>query len=200
MKRNDTSRALSVVEVLIVLTVLALVAALLYPIVVRARDRAKEATCYGNLRNIQTAVALYRADYDGESKYGAPEAMGLPPSIARLMDYGAITKTTMQCPGRPFSPGLRQAVYTQYWPPFGRFAPSDSFLERMRAEWLEAVQRMREDTVIVGDLNHDFPGRDVHEGSVEHRAIGVTLGGQVDTAIRTGSPLNVRWWVVSTNE
>lgn len=195
MNRRHVILGLSIVEVLVALTVVALVAALIYPVVVRARQKAKETTCHGNLRQIQVAVSLYRADYGGEGTYGTPEAMGLPPFISTLMDYGAVTKSILQCPGKPFSPGLRQAVYSRYWPAFGPSEPRDAFMDRVRADWLHTVTTMRDDTVIVGDLNHDFPGRDVHEVSVEHRAIGVTLGGQVRTAVRSGSPLSIRWWV-----
>jgi prepilin-type N-terminal cleavage/methylation domain-containing protein len=55
----------TLIELLIVIAVIAILAALLFPVFSRARDKARQAACMSNLRQLGTAFALYAADYDG---------------------------------------------------------------------------------------------------------------------------------------
>jgi len=56
--------AFTLTELLVVISVLALLAALLLPVLARARDRARQATCLSNLRQVETAHQLYVGDWD----------------------------------------------------------------------------------------------------------------------------------------
>lgn len=59
------SKAFTLVELLVVIAVIAILAALLLPALVRARDQARRISCVSNLRQISTASMLYMADYNG---------------------------------------------------------------------------------------------------------------------------------------
>ncbi len=55
----------TLVEVLVVVSILALLSALLFPAFGRSRENARRAHCSSNLRQIGLAIALYRDDSDG---------------------------------------------------------------------------------------------------------------------------------------
>lgn len=52
-------------ELVILSLVVGTLALMLFPVFVRARDRARQAVCFGNMRSIVRAVLMYAADYDG---------------------------------------------------------------------------------------------------------------------------------------
>ena len=52
----------SLIELLVVIAMIALLAALLFPVFQRVREQTKQATCMDQLRSIQHAVALYYLD------------------------------------------------------------------------------------------------------------------------------------------
>jgi prepilin-type N-terminal cleavage/methylation domain-containing protein len=57
-------RAFTLVELLTVIAVIALLAALLFPVFARAREAARATACLSNLKQIGLAVQLYLQDYD----------------------------------------------------------------------------------------------------------------------------------------
>jgi prepilin-type N-terminal cleavage/methylation domain-containing protein/prepilin-type processing-associated H-X9-DG protein len=56
--------AFTLIELLVVIGVIAIIAALLFPVFASARDKARQATCLSNLRQIGAALHLYIQDYD----------------------------------------------------------------------------------------------------------------------------------------
>lgn len=58
-------RGFTLVELLIVVGIIALLAALLLPTFMQARERARRTACLSNLRQIGAALTAYTQDYDG---------------------------------------------------------------------------------------------------------------------------------------
>ncbi len=56
--------AFTLVELLIVIAIVAILAAILFPVFATARERGRRLTCAANLKQIGDALALYVADYD----------------------------------------------------------------------------------------------------------------------------------------
>lgn len=73
LKHPNTCRGLTLLEILVVIAVVALLAALLYPLVVGVRERAANITCSSNLRQISAASVLYSSDNNGD---WPPNAVG----------------------------------------------------------------------------------------------------------------------------
>jgi prepilin-type N-terminal cleavage/methylation domain-containing protein/prepilin-type processing-associated H-X9-DG protein len=55
----------TLVEILVVIAILAVLAAILFPVFARAREKGRQANCSGHLRQLGMADAMYRSDYDG---------------------------------------------------------------------------------------------------------------------------------------
>lgn len=59
-----TSTAFTLIELLVVIAIMSILAALLFPVFGQARDRARQASCVSNLRQIGSALGLYLQDHD----------------------------------------------------------------------------------------------------------------------------------------
>lgn len=57
--------AFTLIELLIVIAIIALLAAILFPTFSRARERARQASCMSNLKQVGLALKQYAQDYDG---------------------------------------------------------------------------------------------------------------------------------------
>ncbi|MFZ4508916.1 MAG: type II secretion system protein [Fimbriimonas sp.] len=57
-------RAFTLVEALLVIAILAMVGAVLFPVFSQASGAAKKATCFGNFHQVSLATMLYVGDYD----------------------------------------------------------------------------------------------------------------------------------------
>ena len=65
-------REFTILELLIVITVIAILAAILLPALLNARKKAKMITCINRQKQIATAFQMYSSDFDGFA-YGGPE-------------------------------------------------------------------------------------------------------------------------------
>ncbi len=64
-------RAFTLVELLVVVAIVAILAALLFPVFSRARERARLTVCTSNLKQIGAAVLMYAQDWDDTYPYAA---------------------------------------------------------------------------------------------------------------------------------
>ena len=57
-------RGFTLIELLVVIAIIAILAAILFPVFAQARDKARQAACQSNLKQLGNAVSMYLQDYD----------------------------------------------------------------------------------------------------------------------------------------
>ena len=58
-------RGFTLIELLVVVAIIAILAAILFPVFSRAREQARQVRCANNMRQIATAMLTYANDYEG---------------------------------------------------------------------------------------------------------------------------------------
>ncbi len=61
----------TLIELLVVIGIIAVLAAILFPVFATVRGKARQTACVSNLRQIGMAVQMYAQDYDGLAPYAA---------------------------------------------------------------------------------------------------------------------------------
>ena len=67
MLKQDTknsSRAFTLIEILVVIAIIAILASILFPVFARARENARRTSCISNLKQIGLGTMMYTQDYD----------------------------------------------------------------------------------------------------------------------------------------
>ena len=57
-------KGFTLIELLVVIAIIAILAAILFPVFARAREKARQASCSSNLKQIALASKMYGSDYD----------------------------------------------------------------------------------------------------------------------------------------
>jgi prepilin-type N-terminal cleavage/methylation domain-containing protein/prepilin-type processing-associated H-X9-DG protein len=58
-------RGFTLIELLVVIAIIAILAAILFPVFARAREKARQASCQSNMKQMALAAMMYSSDYDG---------------------------------------------------------------------------------------------------------------------------------------
>ena len=62
--RRTWKPAFTLIELLVVIAIIAVLAAILFPVFAQARDKARQASCFGQLHQIGSALVMYLQDFD----------------------------------------------------------------------------------------------------------------------------------------
>jgi prepilin-type N-terminal cleavage/methylation domain-containing protein/prepilin-type processing-associated H-X9-DG protein len=91
------SRAFTLIELLVVIAIIAILAAILFPVFAKAREKARQASCASNLKQLGLAIIQYTQDYDETMPNGV-----LPNGTWRHLIYPYVKSTGVyKCPSNP---------------------------------------------------------------------------------------------------
>ncbi len=64
LRDRPSGRGFTLIELLVVIAIIAILAAILFPVFARAREKARQASCLSNVKQISLAMMMYLDDYD----------------------------------------------------------------------------------------------------------------------------------------
>ncbi|MCD6351836.1 MAG: DUF1559 domain-containing protein [Armatimonadetes bacterium] len=108
------NRGFTLIELLVVIAIIAILAAILFPVFARAREKARQASCQSNLKQVALAFLMYVQDYDEKFPFwrwdshgggGTPDPSA-PQWYVRLYPYVKNTQLFV-CPSRSDNGGCR---------------------------------------------------------------------------------------------
>lgn len=136
--RASAEAGFTILELLTVIGIIATLAAILFPVFAKAREKARTASCMSNLGQIALALHMYAQDHDDRFP---PKRVG---AQASLYEYTQ-TMVVFSCPSQPSRDlGEREWGSYQYYPGLTRDgdakAPLISDLEFLHASRANVVQ------------------------------------------------------------
>src|SRR2546423_3537064 len=133
MVRQGRAAAFTIVELLTVIAIISLLAALLFPVFATARGKAREITCISNLRQIGIAIKIYTQDYDELYPWAVDPTDKYTPQI--WSQYPEFQKQI------PFMPMMHEVLQPYIKSPELFHCPADTgyTIEDFNGEYLDAT-------------------------------------------------------------
>jgi len=129
-QNRQTSRVVSkgftLIELLVTIAIIAIIAAILFPVFAQARESARRASCLSNLKQIGLALMMYTQDYDEHfpANYAYPGGSPYLTYAAAIEPYLSNNKQVWVCPSET-STLLMGSAYA--YPPFLPTDPAVSY-------------------------------------------------------------------------
>src|SRR5687767_5562099 len=66
---GNSTNAFTLIELLVVIAIIAILAAILFPVFAQAREKARQASCMSNIKQLGNAAMMYIQDYDEQMPF-----------------------------------------------------------------------------------------------------------------------------------
>ena len=108
-------RAFTLIELLVVIAIISILASILFPVFAQAREKARQASCASNMRQINMALSMYRADFDEMQTESSPDtasALGILDDCKTTYTWRAVilpyakSNQIFVCPSNPDQDGF----------------------------------------------------------------------------------------------
>ena len=111
MRRSQTGFSLT--ELLVVVGIILVLSGIIYAVMAPAREKAKQTTCMGNLRQLYVASSLYATDNEGSSMIEDLDGhVGLTRGFRETLDAYGAPESVFFCPDLPAP--YRDKLYVSY--------------------------------------------------------------------------------------
>jgi prepilin-type N-terminal cleavage/methylation domain-containing protein len=91
---SQSASAFTLIELLVVIAIIAILAAILFPVFAQAREKARQASCLSNMKQIGTGTMMYMQDYDEIAypyRHNVPApGYGIVPAYPRTIFFNQI--------------------------------------------------------------------------------------------------------------
>jgi prepilin-type N-terminal cleavage/methylation domain-containing protein/prepilin-type processing-associated H-X9-DG protein len=101
--RVRPSKGFTLIELLVVIAIIAILAAILFPVFAQAREKARQASCLSNLKQIGIALSMYQSDFDTQYPPSQLPSTGLNVSWPTMIYPYVKNEQVFICPST--SPG-----------------------------------------------------------------------------------------------
>ena len=104
-RRGRGASAFTLIELLVVIAIIAILAAILFPVFAQAREKARQASCLSNMKQIGLGILMYVQDYDNTM----PCTLDNEPYVftTRLNPY-LKNRQILKCPSSSYDAGALQ--------------------------------------------------------------------------------------------
>jgi prepilin-type N-terminal cleavage/methylation domain-containing protein/prepilin-type processing-associated H-X9-DG protein len=112
LSARSSWRGFTLIELLVVIAIIAILAAILFPVFAQAREKAREAACLSNVKQLGLSLQMYAQDYDetlpnhaaDTANFLAPNA---PANWAKALSPYVKNTQIYSCPSAPLEPRLK---------------------------------------------------------------------------------------------
>jgi prepilin-type N-terminal cleavage/methylation domain-containing protein/prepilin-type processing-associated H-X9-DG protein len=152
----QTKRGFTLIELLVVIAIIAILAAILFPVFAKAREKARQASCLSNVKQIMNGAMMYTQDYDeklvtnvvhwNDGQTWVPWPFQLQPYIKNWNLYS--------CPSNAKGPADYQGMHYDVNP---SYAVNTLIFQDAAGIPMAAIQSPA-DKIFMGDSNHPVLG------------------------------------------
>jgi len=108
-------KGFTLIELLVVIAIIAILAAILFPVFARAREKARQASCTSNLKQLGLSMHMYAGDYDECFPLLRIYIGGSAVYYQWALEPYVKNWDIWYCPSRDRSDGVGQYAYTCTW-------------------------------------------------------------------------------------
>ncbi len=180
-----TKTGITLIEVIVCVTIIMIVAAITYPVVVNAKDGALKTKSISNMRQVYLALEIYAQEHNG-TPTGTMESMGLPPwPSTQYLGEGV----------KELYPPRRPSVNWTFY----AYNPMPTEIDRREPNWAQYTAEVGSSAVLICDPFFNPPRTDEYDmywedPYVRKFVMGITVSGTLVKKTRTGH-MDLRWWM-----
>jgi len=184
-------RGISLIEILVVIAIIFVLAALTFPVLSSSMKSSKESRVKSNMRQVYLGLMLYRESNNPKVEYGEISEMGLPRFIFGKKTALAVVNDEnvwrSPCRCHPDANCSNEENFIDYW--------DYMYLEE---SWNSYVKEFEGNAVLLFDPHCTDHGNKIHDSfsQKERRLTGVRLNGQIITRVRNFPALDKeKFWL-----